>query len=243
MSKGSKIWEAARDALRSLGGSGTLEQIFSSIAELNLYSFRTKDPREAIHILETEIKRKSLNSIRMDHSGVEVFEMIGHGIYSLIKDRTEMNERKASGTKRIYRSKDKEKIIALLMDAQVGIFSEIWRLLLFSAQVGFHHKKRVPLLSIDSGRGIDQTTFGNCPSWPGVCYMIALVEETSAEMLSGDASSADRRISIFQEYANGGLSILEDYFRNRSVDLDGILNFIDEHSIKGLEEANLSFGL
>jgi len=153
------------------------------------------------------------------------------------------SEKKASGSKRIHRARDKEEIIEALMSEQVGVFKEIWRLLLFAAQVGFQGGRREPLSSVDSGKGIDQSTFGNCPSWPGICYLMALVEANSSEILSGTADIEDLRLAVFQEYANGGLSILRDYFQDRVIDLDGILSFINERSQKGAQDVDLDLSI
>ena len=132
--------------------------------------------------------------------------------------------------KRIHRASDKEEIIKSLMADQLGIFKEFWRLLLFAAQIGMKNGKREPLKSIDSGKGIDQSTFGNCPAWPGVLYLMSLVESESTNALSGSSEAEDQRISTFQEYANGGLSILQDFFSDRPLDLDGLLAFIETQS-------------
>lgn len=138
-----------------------------------------------------------------------------------------MDDRIASGVKRIYRAKDKEEIIVALTANNLGVFREIWRLLLFAAQIGVANKRREPLTSIDSGKGIDQSTFGNCPSWPGVVYLIGIVETDGANILVSSADAEEKRLTAFQEYANGGLSILQDYFKDRVVDLDSLLAFIE----------------
>lgn len=38
--------------------------------------------------------------------------------------------------------------------------------------------------------------------------------------------SEDQRIKNFEEYANGGLAILEEHFKAGSCNLDSLLNFI-----------------
>lgn len=129
--------------------------------------------------------------------------------------------------KRIQRANDKEDIIKSLMSEQVGVFKEIWKLLLFAAQVGMKNGRREPLKAADSGKGIDQSTFGNCPAWPGVLYLVALVDSGSSECLSGSTEIDDNRSTIFQEYVNGGLSILKDFFSDRPLDLDGLIAFIN----------------
>ena len=129
--------------------------------------------------------------------------------------------------KRIQRASDKEEIIKALMSDQVGVFKEIWKLLLFAAQVGVKNNSRTPLKAVDPGKGIDQTTFGNCPAWPGVLYLMALAETQKSESLSGSQDAEDERVAVFQEYANGGLAILQDFFAGRPIDLDGLLAFIE----------------
>lgn len=147
------------------------------------------------------------------------------------------------GVKRIHRARDKEEIINSLTNEKVGVFKEIWKLLLFAAQVGIQAQKREVLASVDSGKGIDQSTFGNCLSWPGICYLTALVEEDSSESISGKTGAEDLRLTIFQEYANGGLSILKEYFADRTVDLDAILFFIGERTKEPAQEVNLDLAI
>lgn len=131
------------------------------------------------------------------------------------------------GMRRIQRATDKEEIIKSLMSEQVGVFKEIWKLLLFAAQVGMRNGRREPLKSVDTGKGIDQGTFGNCPAWPGVLYLMTLVESGRSESLCGSSEAEDDRTSVFQEYANGGLSVLKEFFSGRPLDLDSLLAFID----------------
>lgn len=240
MSNGNTIWEAAAIALESLNGSGTLEEIYAEITKRSLYDFGTADPDDAPHVLDTELKRKCSNSNRTDRTGEALFEMELGGVYKLISPATgERKEKKVTGTKRIHRARDKEGIINSLMDEKVGVFKEIWRLLIFAAQIGMQEGSRTPLGSVDSGKGIDQSTFGNCPSWPGLNYLMALVEEDSADSLAGSADAEERRLVIFQEYANAGLTVLQDFFQDRIVDLDGLLSFIDERSKDKAQEVDL----
>lgn len=141
--------------------------------------------------------------------------------------------------KRIQRAKDKEEIIRHLMDERLGAFKEIWRLLLFAAFVGLKNGKRESLKSPDPGKGIDQSTFGNSPAWPGLLYLIALVESKSSDSLAGSAAADDERVQLFQEYANGGLTILQDFFSDNNIDLDGLLAFIDSQKGKSAGEPDL----
>ena len=131
------------------------------------------------------------------------------------------------GTKRIQRAKDKQDIIDALLSDDLGVFKEIWRVLLFAAQVGFKNRTRETLKSVDTSKGIDQGTFGNSPVWPGILYLMALVETENTDCLSGTIEAEDIRVSVFQEYANGGLGIIKSFFADRPVNLEGLLAFID----------------
>ena len=231
MSIGLTIWEAAATALKALGGRGTLEEIYRHIVANELYEFGTRDPNDAPHVLDTELKRKCRNSGRNDRTVKDHFELTSDGAYLLKSNEpSTMTEKKSPGTKRIHRARDKEDIINALMSERVGVFKEIWRLLLFAAQIGIKNAKRLPLASVDSGKGIDQSTFGNCPSWPGVCHLISLVEQDSSDVLSGSAEAEDLRLTIFQEYANGGLDILKEHFQESPVSLDSVLSFLEVHA-------------
>lgn len=192
---------------------------------LQLYEFNAPTPE---HVLRTTIRRHTGDVERVDSSEVTLFEMLENEVYCLAAMPKSTSRKKAgTGMKRIQRALDKEEIIKSLMSEQLGVFREIWKLLLFASQIGIKNGRREPLKSVDSGKGIDQSTFGNCPSWPGILYLISLVEYGGTECLCGSSDAEDDRITVFQEYANGGLSILKDFFSDRPVDLDGLLAFIE----------------
>ena len=141
----------------------------------------------------------------------------------------------AVGMKRILRASDKEELIEELMSSRIGIFREIWRLLLFSAQVGLKAKKREPLRAVETGKGIDQATFGNSASWPGILYLMGLADTGDAGVLASSAEGEDLRVQLFQEYANGGLLVIKDFFSGRTIDLDGVLAFIELNQASATE--------
>lgn len=230
MTTDSTIVEAAQKALSLLGKPSTIEEIYGVIVDKCLYQFNTPTPE---HVLRTMIRRHTKGVERVDSSETVFFEMIGEDSYKM-NETTKQGPRKSpsAGMKRIHRATDKEDIIRALTGEQVGVFREIWKLLLFSAQIGVANKCREELQSVDSGKGIDQSTFGNCPSWPGIAYLMALVETERSDSLSGGQDAEENRILVFQEYANGGLRILQDFFRDRPVDLDGLLAFIETQSSK-----------
>jgi dnd system-associated protein 4 len=129
--------------------------------------------------------------------------------------------------KRIQRANDKEELIKELTSERVGVFKEIWKLLVFAALVGIKNDVRLPLKAVEPGKGIDQSTFGNGSSWPGLLYLITLVETEKSESLADSQTADDERVAVFQEYANGGLKVMQDFFTGRPIDLDGLLVFFE----------------
>lgn len=219
------IADVAIKVLQGMGRAASVDEVYSDIVQRGLYEFNTRIPE---HVLRTTIRRHTGNVERMDSSDQVLFEMVSDDVYDLsMGSRTTNRKRTSSGMKRIQRANDKEEIIKSLMSDQVGVFKEIWKLLLFAAQVGMRNDKRLPLNAVDAGKGIDQSTFGNCPAWPGVLYLMSLAETQNSNCLSGTAEADDDRVCVFQEYANGGLDILRDFFAGRALDLDGLLAFIE----------------
>lgn len=234
------ILEAAQRALRLIGRPASVEEIYRVVLENDFYSFNTPTPE---HVLRTTIRRHTKDVDRVDSSDLVLFEIEGEENYKILgtPNMSKFAQKKsaAAGMKRVHRASDKEEIIRALTSEQVGAFREIWKLLLFAAQVGMANGRRDPLTTVDTGKGIDQGTFGNCPAWPGVAYLMSLAETQRSESLSGTTDAEDNRIVVFQEYANGGLGILKDFFKERPIDLDGLLAFIDSQSQKVTEKPDL----
>lgn len=232
------IADAAEAALRALARPVSIDEIFDFIVERNLYVFNTPTPK---HVLYTTIQRHLDGGHRTDKFTNIRFYMSENDTISLQPPHKASGASKARGPKRIMRASDKEDLIQELMHEQVGIFREIWRLLLFAAQIGVQHRRREALKATDPGKGIDQSTFGNAGSWPGILYLIGIVDVGESGILAGTAEGDDQRIQLFQEYANGGLSVLREFFKERTVDLDGLLAFIqsNQRSESALSPADL----
>jgi dnd system-associated protein 4 len=213
----STIVEAAQKAIATMGGTPSLSEIYDKIIQLGLYTFNTDQPE---HVLRTQIHRHCDNVERVDNAQKPKFSRIGADNYIMI------SEKKTSGMRRIHRAKDKEATIKALVD-DLGAFKEIWRILLFSASLGVKAKRREKLREIDSGKGIDQSTFGNSTAWPGILHLIALVEAQDATVLSD--SSEEGRITLFEEYANGGLSIIAEHFSTASLSLQSLIDLAERY--------------
>lgn len=216
------IKEAAQQALEILGMPSTTDQIHETILANNLYKFNTDVPQ---HVLRTTLKRHSQNTSRTDNSDEVLFIELAEDRFSKII-KPESRRMRNPGSKRIHRAKDKETIISELTSSDFGVFKEIWRLLIFSASLGFSCGKRESLEAIDQGKGIDQATFGNCPTWPGLLYLLAINETQTEEVMRATEEAEDVRIRIFEEYANAGLSILREHFSKSDFDVTNLMELI-----------------
>ena len=125
------IADAAEEALKTLSKPSTAEEIHSEILRLGLYQFNTPTP---VHVLETEMKRYSAESTRNDKRAKPRFLINLDKTFAMAKNEPQPVKRaQAVGMKRILRASDKEELIEELMNSRIGIFREIWRLLLFSS--------------------------------------------------------------------------------------------------------------
>jgi dnd system-associated protein 4 len=101
--------------------------------------------------------------------------------------------------------------------------------MIFAAMLGFQEGRRVPLKAVDTGKGIDLRYFSNSPAWPGVVYLLALVDAEKADVLMGDPKMEEERTRLFEEYANGGLSILKDKLESSGYSLDSLCQLVASH--------------
>ncbi|MEQ1853363.1 MAG: DNA phosphorothioation-associated protein 4 [Chthoniobacteraceae bacterium] len=215
----STIADAAEAALREIGRTATLDEIYAKILERNLYTFDTDVPE---HVLRTQIHRYCDNTTRVDKYSTPRFTQLGEDTYAMTNQRT----RQASGIRRIHRAKDKEPIIQKMIE-EIGVFREIWRLLLFAAVLGMKGGRRDALEDVDSGKGIDQATFGNSRAWPGVVYLLSLVDSGNPSVLSD--TSEDARIQVFEEYANGGLALMKEHFDQSPSNLQSLIDLAERY--------------
>lgn len=128
--------------------------------------------------------------------------------------------------RRIRRAKDKELLIERLVKKGSGKFGEIWKVMCFAACLGIYSKKREPIREYDAGKSIDFSYFGGNPSWPGILHLIGLVEAEDPRILNPDQEKMDRRIELFEEYCNGGMSIMLEKMEANDFSLDSLLSLL-----------------
>lgn len=129
--------------------------------------------------------------------------------------------------RRIQRSHDKEELVKQLTTGENAAFGEIWRLVLFAAVLGYKLGRREPLGQKDSGKAIMESYFANCPAWPGVLYLLGLVETQKTDVMGSSEDAENNLVSIFEEYANGGLAYLDEQLRSRTPTLLNVLDVVN----------------
>ncbi|AFZ30482.1 hypothetical protein Glo7428_1934 [Gloeocapsa sp. PCC 7428] len=120
-------------------------------------------------------------------------------------------------TGRIRVAKDKADLVKSLIstDGTTGPFQTYVDIIVFAAALGAKHNKRVPLGEISKREPspIPQEQF-IVRGYDTVINLIAITETKNLSVLSfSENQSREKRNHIFEEYANGGLEILQAEFR------------------------------
>jgi dnd system-associated protein 4 len=126
---------------------------------------------------------------------------------------------------RIGYEREKRDFVRRLVAADEGggPFETIADVLVFAASLGLRRSRRVPLRSVVS-ETIRQEVFDR--GGYGIAMdLIVLGSSANANVLSNADEAVSSRINVFQEYANGGLEILESELRG-AVDPLGTLVLI-----------------
>ncbi|WP_299405327.1 DNA phosphorothioation-associated protein 4 [Acaryochloris sp. IP29b_bin.148] len=110
---------------------------------------------------------------------------------------------------RVQIAEDKTAFVKTLKDATSSNspFQTYADILLFVALVGIYHKRRVRLskLSRKDPDPVPQDQF----KARSILDLVAVSDASDLSLLLRDEDSDQRRITIFQEYVNGGLEILQ----------------------------------
>lgn len=145
------------------------------------------------------------------------------------------------GDRRVRVPKDKEKIIDLLFkgESETGVFNLRAEILTFAATLGYKNGKRIPFE--DSLDPIRQEVFIR-HGYDTVINLIAIGDSKDPIILRSSDIDEDRRMTIFEEYVNGGLEILQEELRGSGNPLEHLLLMINKE--RYVEENNEDdFGL
>jgi len=136
--------------------------------------------------------------------------------------------------KRIKIAKDKVKLVKDLKasDDTTGPFQTYVDVMVFAAALGARRKKRVSL--VEFARDLDPIRRDYFDNNRGelVINLLAISEIQEQKILADDEKSDGQRVEIFEEYANGGLEILQDELRGAVDYTEQILLIISSEHLK-----------
>ncbi|MFQ4142173.1 DNA phosphorothioation-associated protein 4 [Chlorogloeopsis sp. ULAP02] len=115
---------------------------------------------------------------------------------------------------RIKIAKDKVELVKALVASKdtTGPFQTYVEVITFAAALGAKHKKRIPLEGIAKDLSpLRQDYFAS--SFALLINLLAIAETTDIKILGDNDIADEQRIHIFEEYANGGLEILQNELR------------------------------
>ncbi|BAY15538.1 hypothetical protein NIES21_13550 [Anabaenopsis circularis NIES-21] len=115
---------------------------------------------------------------------------------------------------RIKVAKDKAELVKSLVASKdtTGPFQTYVEVMVFAAALGAKHKKRVPIEGIAKDISpLRQDYFSN--SFALLINLLAITETKDIKILSEEDFADEQRIHIFEEYANGGLEIIQNELR------------------------------
>ena len=141
--------------------------------------------------------------------------------------------------RRIYIDKDLVDFVKTLADSDSDkkIFNNMAQCLAFAAAYGFKNKNRqvIKRASTKMVDPINFQTFENA-NLDSLFVLLALASEKEyKKVLSNSEKSSDLRITIFEEYAKGGLKLLKK-------ELTGFINYLDPTVEAMLNSKNIKTG-
>lgn len=126
--------------------------------------------------------------------------------------------------RRIQRDATFEPLIQHLCGGDNPCFDEIWKLILFCALLGKTRGRRLPLRDRKQSNSMRHEVFSNSPLWPGVMHLFSVMETRDSLQLRSE--HWEDSLGLFEEYANGGLEILEQASTGGALGLIDLLNML-----------------
>lgn len=115
---------------------------------------------------------------------------------------------------RIRVAKDKAELVKSLVASKdtTGPFQTYVEVMVFAAALGAKHQKKVPLEVISKDLSpLRQEYFTS--SFAMLINLLSVTETKDIQVLRDDDIADEQRIHIFEEYANGGLEIIQNELR------------------------------
>lgn len=140
--------------------------------------------------------------------------------------------------KRIKIAKDKAKLVKDLKVAEdtTGPFQTYVDVILFAAALGVKRKKRVPLVEFTKDLDPIRRDYFDNNKCELVINLLAISEKQDPNILADNEQSDEKRIKIFEEYANAGLEILQNELRGAVDYSERIILILSSEHIKQDEQ-------
>lgn len=133
----------------------------------------------------------------------------------------------------INRDRKHENLVHHLVEnPNTAIFNFNKDLMVFAAMLGYHYGIKRPLSS-DTIQIVLQTYHSTEDD--GYIYLLALLENKNATCLKNENLIESKK--IFEEYCNGGLELLQDWFDSNPADVekvDTLQQKVEEHILQNL---------
>jgi dnd system-associated protein 4 len=137
---------------------------------------------------------------------------------------------------RIQIAADKAEFVRSLhaKEGDEGVFLTYGDILSFAAALGFHYKKRVPFEK--ASRKDPDPVLQEQIRDKSIIGLLAFAETQNTRVLSQNEENDQQKARIFQEYANGGLEILQEQLRGSLNYGEQILLFLE--SLRETKDSN-----
>jgi len=143
--------------------------------------------------------------------------------------------------RRIYIDKDLVSFVKDLSDPESDykVFENMAQCLTFAAAYGFKYNKREPINKAPTSMvdPINYQVFQN-NNFDTLFNLMAMASEEDYRALGDDDTSVNRRASIFEAYAKGGLKLLKSEVHGNVDYLDSFLGLTLQHALVELDEGD-----
>lgn len=143
---------------------------------------------------------------------------------------------------RIKVAKDKAKLVKALRtgEGSTGLFQTYYEVLVFAAALGAKRGKFIPIKESDFSKDIDpirQEQFAS-KGYDQIINLLAVTHNRDPKVLGNTQEAEEKRVEIFESYANGGLNLLQDTLEGSSDYSKQIflLLFANRDSLKNSED-------
>lgn len=127
-----------------------------------------------------------------------------------------------SPMRRVRRPTDKGELLTRLVDSNP--FSTFREALIFAAALGYSHDRRSGFDKSDEA--IPWEVFSGAQGTE-LIDMIAATSDDDLEILGDDEERSDQRLQLFEEYANGGLEVLQEHLAQEArPEVDVVLDLV-----------------